>query len=128
MNLAAIVTHLETIPTLAGRVVVGIPAQMESLSAAPYVWVTSVMEGGGDSPITGPVRQKIELRVELTVGARNLESMLDIRDQVWASMLNFQVDSGHEPMAFRIGRMEFGDPGWFLWRDEFRTSYFKDTR
>lgn len=128
MNIAAIVTQLETIPGLTGRIVVGIPAQMENLAVSPYVWITSIMEGGGDSPILGPVRQKVELRLELTVGARNLDSMLTIRDQVWAKMLNFQPDSGYEPMAFRIGRMEFGDPGWFLWRDEFRTSYFKDTR
>jgi hypothetical protein len=101
---------------------------MENLASSPYVWITSVMEGGSDSPVTGPVRQKVELRVELTVGARNLGTMLDMRDQVWAKMLNFQPDPNYEPMAFRIGRMEFGDPGWMLWRDEFRTSYFKDTR
>lgn len=127
MNLAAIIAQLETIPGMSGRVVVGIPAQMENLSTAPYVWVTSVVEGGGSSPVVGPVRQRVELRMELTVGARNLQSMLDIRDQVWAKMLNFQADSGYDPMEFRIGRMEFGDPGWFLWRDEFRTSYYKDS-
>lgn len=128
MNISAIVTELETIPGMAGKVTVGIPAQMEGLSGAPYVWITSIVEGGGDSPIVGPVRQRVELRVELTVGARDLNSMLIARDEVWAKMLNFQPDPGYDPITFRIGRMEFGDPGWFLWRDEFRTSYYKDTQ
>lgn len=128
MNLSAIVSRLESIPGMTGKVIVGIPAQMESIAIAPYVWITSVVESGSESPIVGPVRQRVQLRVELTVGARNLADMNSIRDQVWAKILNFKPDNDYDPMVFRVGRMEFGDPGWFLWRDEFLTAYYRDTQ
>lgn len=128
MIIHEIITQLETVPALMGKVYLGVPAQMESLSQAPYVWVTSINEAGGTSPILGPVRQRIEYRFELTVGARNADDMETIRNAVKGAMLNFQPIPESDPIIFRAGRMEFGDPGWFLWRDEFRTSYFEDTR
>lgn len=128
MIIHEVITKLETIPALMGKVYLGVPAQMESLSQAPYVWVTSIAENGGGSPVLGPVRQRIEYRFELTTGARNAADMEAIRNAVMGAMLNFQPNAGCDPIIFRAGRMEFGDPGWFLWRDEFRTSYFEDTR
>lgn len=128
MNLQAILDRLNSIPALADKVVVGTPAQTEFVGASPYVWITSVSEGGSGSPIAGPVRQMVDLRVELTIGARTLPSMLSIRDSILGVLLNFQPDDSYHPMTFRAGRMEFGDQGYFLWRDEFMTSYYIDTR
>jgi hypothetical protein len=124
MKLQEIVDQLETVPALAGKVSVGIPAMMENVASSPFAWITSVIEQAGNSPVTGPVRQLVDLRVEITVGARNLNDMLEVRDAAAAALINFQPDLTYTPMTFRAGRMEFGDPGWFLWRDEFLTSYY----
>ena len=124
MKLQEIVDQLETVPALAGKVSVGIPAMMENVASSPFAWITSVVEQAGNSPVTGPVRQLVDLRVEVTVGARNLNDMLEVRDAATAALINFQPDLSYTPMTFRMGRMEFGDPGWFLWRDEYLTSYY----
>ena len=97
---------------------------MENLASSPFAWVTSLIEQAGKSPVSGPVRQLVDLRIEITVGARNLSDMLEVRNASTHALLNFQPDPSYTPMTFRTGRMEFGDPGWFLWRDEYLTSYY----
>ena len=123
MKLQEIIARIETIPELAGKVQVGMPAQMESLGGAPYCWITNLLEIAGDSPVTGPVRQKVTLKLELTIGARNVTDTLSIRDKVKTALLNYAPDNNYSLMQFRVGKFEFGDPGWVLWRDEFETNY-----
>lgn len=124
MKLQEIVDQLETVPALAGKVTVGMPAMLENISGSPFAWITSVIQQAGNSPVTGPVRQLVDLRIEITVGARTLNEMLEVRDAATAALINFQPDLTYTPMTFRLGRMEFADPGWFLWRDEYMTSYY----
>lgn len=126
MNLTAIVAQLETVPELYGKVVVGMPAQMESIGNAPYAWVTAIVEEGGSSPVIGPVRQRIGCRLDVMVGTRTLEDMSLVRESITNALLNFQPDKSYEPMTFSAGNMEFGDPGWFYWRDEYHTAYWRD--
>lgn len=123
MKLQEILDQLETVTELAGKIVVGMPERLENIGSAPYAWITNIVQTGGQSPILGPVREKIELRVEITIGARTLGEMLAVREKLTAALLNFQPDPSYDPIRFRIGRMEFTDPGWVLWRDEFVTGY-----
>jgi len=122
--LEAIVERIDATMGLTGGCEVGMPAQLESLSTVPMAWITNVIETAGNSPVTGPVRQRLELRVEVTVGARTLGSMLGARDAIRDSLLSYIVNSDYEPMIFRSGRMEFADPGWCLWRDEYVTARY----
>lgn len=124
MNLSALITQLETVSDLTGKVMVGMPAQLENIGSAPYAWLTNIVETAGGSPVTGPVRQRVDLRVEITVGAQTLDGMLSVRDDIRAALIGFQIDGGHDPMTFRAGRMEFADPGWNLWRDDYATAYY----
>lgn len=124
MLLQAYVERLNGIPSLAGKVVVGLPSQMENISSSPYAWISGVMEEARSSPVIGPVRQIVTLRIEVSVGARDIDSMMDTRTAVKDAMLNFHPDpSDYAPMEFRMGRMEFADPGWWFWRDEYVTDY-----
>lgn len=123
MKLAEIIAQINTIPELSGKVEVGMPAQLEHIGNTPYCWITNVGETGGDSPITGPVRQRVVMTMELTIGARNLADTLSIRDKIRVCLLGFAPDPGYELMQFRFGRFEFLDPGWVLWRDEYLTAY-----
>lgn len=125
--LASIVSRLQSIPGMASSVVIGSPAQMESLGSSPHIWITDVSESGGDSPVLGPVRQRILMRIEVTSGARTLNAMTDLRDAIRSALVNYCPNNA-EPIKFGGGRMEFLDPGWVLWRDDFLTAYFYETR
>lgn len=124
MLLQAYLTRLNSIPLLAGKVEIGLPAQFESVASSPHGWITSVLEVAGESPVTGPVRQSVELRLGVSVGARDMASMIQARDAIKTSMLGFTPDPEYAPMEFRMGQMEFSDPGWWFWRDEFMTRYY----
>lgn len=124
MLLQAYVGRIGTIPALTGKVVVGQPAQMEGISSSPYAWITDVLEIAGGSPITGPVRQEVELRLMVAVGAMDMDTLLTTRDAVKDALLNYTPDPEYAPMEFRNGKMEFADPGWWFWRDEFVTRYY----
>jgi hypothetical protein len=128
MDFNAILQRLEQIPALAGKVAVGNPAFMESLSSAPYLWITSIKDYPGESPQTGPVRQRIERRFECLLGSRDVNGMFSILETVRASLVNFQPDAGCDPIEVKSGQMEEGEPGWFLWKDEFGTAFFNDAR
>jgi hypothetical protein len=127
MNTSDLITQLETIPGLSGKVALGNPAMMEGITSAPYVWITSINEAGGPSPVVGPVRQRIEARVEITVGARTVEEMDQTRASVRQALINFQITNGYEPISFSSGGMIFGDQGWFYWSDEYVTAYWHDS-
>lgn len=122
--LETLVARIDAVTGLSGGCEVGMPATLENISGAPYAWITNVTEFAGQSPVTGPVRQRLELRVEVTTGARTLNGLLAIRDAVRASLLNYAISSDYDPMTFRAGRMEFADQGWQLWRDEYITAYY----
>lgn len=124
MRLQDYLDQIATVPELSGRVVVGMPERIENITQSPFVWVTNVAQSGGDSPVTGPVRQKIEFRFELTIGARSLAEMVSIRDKIMAALINFQPTGDFAPMRFLSGKMEFADPGWTFWRDSYSTYYF----
>lgn len=127
MNTSNLITQIETVNSLKGKVVVGSPAQMEGITSSPYAWITSVTETGGPSPVVGPVRQRIEARIEITVGARTLGDVESTRDLLKGALVNFQIDNGYEPISFTSGAMVFGDPGWFYWTDEYTTAYWYDS-
>lgn len=122
--LSAIIARLNSIPGLNGLVSLGVPAQMEALGNAPHVWITDVAESGTPSPILGPVRQAISFNMEVTCGASTAAAMMEARDQVRAALVGFQADAGADPMVYVAGRIDFTDPGWSLWRDEYRTGYY----
>ena len=124
MLLQAYVDRINSITTLSGKVSIGFPAQMEGISSSPYVWITDVMETAGSSPVTGPVRQEIELRLMVAVGTMSLDTLMATRDAVKDVLLNFTPDPEYAPMEFKNGKMEFSDPGWWFWRDEFVTRYY----
>lgn len=121
--LEAIVDRIDAVYGLTGGCQVGMPAQLENVSGSPYAWITNVIETAGDSPIIGPVRQRLLFRVEVTCGDRTLNGLLHARGHIREALLNYIVTPDYEPMTFRAGRMEFADPGWYLWRDEYITAY-----
>lgn len=125
MNLDALVTQLETVSGL--QVEVGSPAKLENLTNAPYCWITSVVEQGSSSAVVGPVRQRIEATIDLMVGARTLSELTTARNGILAALLNFQPGTGYVPMTYQSGSMEFGDPAWFYWHDQFGTAFWIDT-
>jgi hypothetical protein len=129
MNLSGIVTQLQTISTLAGKVEVGQPAQIEGVGSDPYAWITGIMEEAAPSGrVNVPSIQRIAVRLMVTVGASTQTKMLATRDLIRSALVDFYPEStaGAEPMEFRSGRMDFLDAGWMTWTDEYSYSYYFD--
>lgn len=127
MNLAAIVTQLETVTGLSGRVAVGSPTQMENVGDTPIAWISGLTETASSNPrVNSPAIQRIDTRVEITIGAKTLSEVQTTRDGVRAALVDFQPEAPGDPMEFRNSRMEFIDPGWVLWRDDYSYSYYYD--
>ena len=128
MNLDAIVAQLETVTGLAGNVKIGQPAQLESIANGPFVWLTDAMESAPSSTrINQPSIQRIECRVGLAIGATTFADMTSIREAVrWAITDLFPDGEDGDPLQFRGGRLDFVDPGWAIWRDEYAYAYYVD--
>lgn len=127
MNLSAIVTQLETVTGLAGRVTVGTPTQFENVADTPIVWISAAVESAGSNSRTNrPAIQRIEARIEITLGAKTFDEVAETRDAIRAALVDFQPEAPGDPMEFRSSRMEYSDPGWVLWRDEYGYAYYYD--
>lgn len=127
MNLSAIITQLETVDGLDGKVVVGQPAQTDSLSVGPVCWISDLLETATPNQrVNTPAIQRIEVRLGLTLGAADLDSLLATRDAIRLAMIDFQPDAPGDPLIFRGGRLDFLDPGYVLWRDEYSYSFYID--
>ena len=124
MDLAVFLARLNTQPLLNGKVGLGMPGAMESLDAAPYAWITGAMESGSLSPVTGPVRQRIEVRLEVAVGGRELAEVQAARDAVRSALVNYAPTTDYAPMVLVKGVLDAAEPGWLQWRDEFNTDYY----
>lgn len=127
MNISALVAELETIPGLAGHVYVSEPQKMQHVGTSPYVWISSINESGDESPVVGPVRQRINVTIELMIGTLDMAAMDAIRSDIQHVLLNFQAGNGCIPMSFGSGGFDFADPGWVVWRETYETAYWVDT-
>ena len=128
MNLDAIVTVLDNLEGLTGNVKIGQPAQIEGIANGPFVWITDAMESAPPSErINTPSIQRIECRVGLAIGATTFADMAEIRETVrWALIDLYPDGEPGDPMAYRGGRLDFVDPGWAVWRDEYSYAYYVD--
>ena len=125
--LPAVITQLETVTSLTGGVVVGMPERLDNLSNTPICWITGADESGNENyRATGPAAQRIEARVEVTLGATGADALGDllaVLTDVRAALMGFVPATNARPMEFRRGGMVFSDPGWCCWRLEFMTDY-----
>ena len=127
MNIATLVSRLETVSGLSGKVAVGSPMQTDSLATGPAVWISDITEGAGSNQRTNaPALQRVEVRVGITASAATLSALMTLRDSIRAKLVDYQMSEPGDPMTYRTGRMEFLDPGIVLWRDEFSYSYYYD--
>ena len=127
MNIDAIVTQLETVTGLTGKVAVGQPAQTESLSTGPTCWITDISESAGpNTRVNAPALQRIDTRLGIVLAGVDLDSVLTRRDAVRSALIDFQPDAPGDPITYRAGRMEFLDPGIVLWRDEYEFAFYFD--
>lgn len=127
--LSAVITQLETVTSLTGGVVLGMPERLESLSETPVCWITAVEESVDENTrATGPVAQRLWVRIELTLGATGataLDDVLDVKADVRAALLGFVAATNCLPMETRGGALLFSDPGWALWRETYLTDYYE---
>ena len=127
MNIDAIVTQLETVTGLNGKVAVGQPAQTDSLSSGPTCWITDISESAGpNTRVNAPALQRIDARLGIVLAGADLDSVLATRDAVRSALIDFQPDAPGDPITYRAGRMEFLDPGIVLWRDEYSFAFYYD--
>ncbi|MFM2005878.1 MAG: hypothetical protein RLZZ09_1533 [Pseudomonadota bacterium] len=127
MNISGIVTQLETVEGLNGKVVVGLPPETASLSNGPAVWITDLAETAGANPrVNKPAIQRIEVRLGLVMGTATLDDLLPLRDAVRDAIIDYQPESNGDPITYRAGRMEFLDAGYTVWRDEYAYSFYFD--
>jgi hypothetical protein len=129
MNLSGIVTQLQTVNGLTSNVQVGQPERIESISQGPYAWVSDAMESATPSGrINQPSIQRIDCRIGITIGAQDMDDVLETREAIRWAMVDFFPEStaGAEPMQYRGGQLAFLDPGWTYWRDEYAFSYYID--
>lgn len=127
VNIDAVIQRLETIPGLSGKIILGHPTFMESIEGSPYVWITGIVELPGDNQrLNGPVRQRVEVRIDLTIGTRNNAAMAALRSDIQSVLLNFQSEPKDDPMTKGRGQMEFMDPAWTVWLDSYLTAYQVD--
>lgn len=126
--LSNIISALETLSTNSFTLLVGTPTQMESVGSSPYVWVAGFVEqGGSNQRVNCPVIQRINASIILVIGALDLDTLLSTRDAVRSGMLNSYPTTDCDPVVFGSGRLEFGDAGWWHWRDEYSFAYHQDT-
>jgi hypothetical protein len=127
--LSAVITQLGTVTSLTGGVVLGMPERLESLSETPVCWITSVEESGDENTrATGPVAQRLWVRIELTLGATGADALADVLEakaDVRAALLGFVPSTNCLPMESRGGALLFSDPGWSLWRETYLTDYYE---
>jgi hypothetical protein len=127
MNIDGIVTQLETVEGLNGKVVVGQPATTDSLGNGPTCWITDISESAGpNTRVNAPALQRIDARLGITLAGADLDAVLTMRDAVRAALIDYQPDAPGDPITYRAGRMEFLDPGIVLWRDEYTWTKFLD--
>lgn len=127
MNIAGLVTRLQTVTGLSGKVVVGLPPQTDSLSTGPKVWITDISETASPSTrINQPSIQRIECRIGVVTTGADLTAILPLRDSIRATLIDYTPETSGDPIGYRAGRMEFLDAGITVWRDEFAYSYYVD--
>lgn len=127
MNIDAIVTRLESVTGLAGKVAVGQPAMTDSLGTGPMCWITDLSESAGDNTrVNSPALQRIEARLGLTMGSADINALLTLRDAIRISLVDFAPTENGDPMTYRAGRLEFLDPGYVLWRDDYTFAFYFD--
>ena len=125
MNIDALIARLETVTGLAGRVVVGTPTQLEHVGDDPMAWISGLMESASPNHrVNSPAIQRIDVTAEITLGAKTLDQVQTTRDDVRVALVDFQPEPPGDPMIFRGSQMEFVDPGWVIWRDEYLYSYY----
>ena len=127
MNIDGIVTQLETVTGLSGKVAVGQPATTDSLGNGPTCWITDISESAGpNTRVNAPALQRIDARLGITLAGADLDAVLTMRDAVRSALIDYQPDAPGDPITYRAGRMEFLDPGIVLWRDEYTWTQFLD--
>jgi hypothetical protein len=129
MNIDGIVTQLETVTGLSGKVVVGLPPQTDSLSSGPKVWITDIAETASPSGrINQPSIQKVDCRIGIVTSGADLTEILPLRDGIRTTLIDYQPETqaSGDPLSYRAGRMEFLDAGYVVWRDEFSYTYYVD--
>lgn len=129
MNLSGIVSQIEQVTGLDGNVQIGQPAQLTGINNGLYAWLTDVLETAGPSGRIGcPSIQRIECRIGITIGATDLDTLITARDAVRLELIDYQPETepSGDPIQFRAGRLEFLDPGWVGWRDEYSYNYYVD--
>lgn len=127
MNLSGIVSQIENVEELDGQVQIGQPAQLTGISNGLYAWIVDVMEAAQPSGrVNVPSIQRIEVRIAVVIGATTFDAMLTARDAVRIELIDYQPDEQGDPLQFRLGRLEFLDPGWVYWRDEYTYSFYLD--
>jgi hypothetical protein len=129
MNLSGIVSQMEQVEGLSGNVQIGQPATLAGINNGLYGWLTDVLETAGPSSRIGcPSIQRMECRIGITLGATDLDTLIAARDAVRINLIDYQPEAGSsgDPLQFRGGRLDFLDPGWVLWRDEYAYSYYID--
>lgn len=127
MNIGGIVTQLETVTGLSGKVVVGLPPQTDSLSTGAKCWITDISETAGPSlRVNTPSIQKVDCRIGVVLTGADLPSILPMRDSIRTTLIDYQPESSGDPITYRAGRMEFLDAGIAAWRDEFSFTYYVD--
>ena len=127
MNIDGIVTQLQTVEGLSGKVAVGQPATTDSLGNGPTCWITDISESAGpNTRVNAPALQRIDARLGITLAGADLDAVLSMRDAVRSALIDYQPDAPGDPITYRAGRMEFLDPGIVLWRDEYTWTQFLD--
>lgn len=127
MNLFGIVTRLESIYDLTGKVEVGLPPQTDSLSLGPRCWISDISETAAPSGrVNTPSIQRVTCTVGIIITGSGITEILNLRDSVRLALIDFQPDSPGDPMSYKSGRMEFLDAGITVWRDEFSFTYNVD--
>lgn len=127
MNIDGIVTQLETVEGLSGKVAVGQPATTDSLGNGPTCWITDISESAGpNTRVNAPALQRIDARLGITLAGADLDAVLTMRDAVRSVLIDYQPDAPGDPITYRAGRMEFLDPGIVLWRDDYAFAFYYD--
>ena len=127
MNIDGIVTQLETVEGLSGKVAVGQPATTDSLGNGPTCWITDISESAGpNTRINAPALQLIDARLGITLAGADINDVLAMRDAVRLALIDFEPSVPGDPITYRAGRLEFLDPGIVLWRDEYTWTQYLD--
>ena len=127
MNIDGIVTQLETVAGLSGKVAVGQPATTDSLGNGPTCWITDLSESAGpNTRVNAPALQLVDARLGITLAGADINAVLAMRDAVRLALIDFEPNVPGDPITYRAGRLEFLDPGIVLWRDEYTWTQYLD--